>query len=320
MPFTFNQRQLPADGKTRLCGIVNVTPDSFSDGGQWYGIDAAYDHAMQLIEQGAEMIDIGGESTRPGSAYVPVEEEIERVIPVIERLKQATDTPLSIDTWKAPVAKAAIESRVDIINDITGFLGDEAMADVVAHSNAGAILMFNPIIARPTHPGSQIFPSFGTGWAFTQQELEMLATAPIEMVLTTYLHKAIDRALEAGIEPERLMLDPGIGFGLTKRENLLLIQRIHLLHDLGYPAFVGVSRKRFIVNLLASDNLPSDPDTEEGFLTRDLGSASLTAIVALQGAEVLRVHTIPPHRIARDMAVAVRNADQQSDQNFDAYH
>lgn len=319
MSFTFRQRTLPVDGKTRLCGIVNVTPDSFSDGGKWATHDRAYEHALDLIQAGADMIDIGGESTRPGSTYVPVDEEIQRVIPVIERLKQVTDVPISIDTWKAPVAKAAIASGVDIVNDITGLLGDKAMAQTLSKADVGVILMFNSIIARPDHPGSQIFPQFGSGWAFQEAELQAMAPLPIQEVMVRYLTKSIDLAAQAGIAKERLMLDPGIGFGLTKRENLLLTQSVPTLHALGFPAFVGVSRKRFVVNILAEDNLPHDPNETEGFRNRDFASASLSTIAALQGAEILRVHTITDHRIAIGVADAVRDADKQSDQNFAAY-
>ncbi|MDO4670175.1 MAG: dihydropteroate synthase [Aerococcus sp.] len=320
MSFKFKQRSLPVDGKTRLCGIVNVTPDSFSDGGMWFDHDKAYDHALSLIQEGAEMLDIGGESTRPGSTYVPIEEEIRRVVPLIERLKKVTDVPIAIDTWKAPVAKAAIASQVDIINDITGFLGDEAMAETVANSTVGAILMFNTVIARPEHPGSRIFPTFGSNWAFTPTETAENATLPIQTVMTRYFKKSIARAQAFGIEKDRLMLDPGIGFGLTKRENLQLVQSVPLLHELGFPAFIGVSRKRFVVNILETDGVTADPETATGFSNRDLASAALSTAAALYGAEVLRVHTIASHRIARDIGDALRTSDQQADQNFGAYH
>ena len=154
-------RRLVPDGKTGLCGILNVTPDSFSDGGKYNTVEFALEQARYLIQEGAQMLDIGGESTRPGSHYIEIEEEIERVVPVIEAIRKQSDVLISVDTWKAPVAKAALAAGADIVNDITGFLGDEGMAQVVAESSAGAILMFNPVMARPHHASSLIFPKFG---------------------------------------------------------------------------------------------------------------------------------------------------------------
>lgn len=155
----YKNKVLESGKETILCGIINVTPDSFSDGGKFFGVDKAVKRAMELIESGARMIDVGGESTRPGSTYVEVEEEISRVIPVIKKLKEMTDVPISIDTWKADVAEAAIEAGVDFVNDITGFMGDPKMAEVVGKSDVGAIVMFNPKIARPKHKSSANFPS-----------------------------------------------------------------------------------------------------------------------------------------------------------------
>lgn len=214
----YKDKVLKSGGETILCGIVNVTPDSFSDGGKWYGKDKAIKRALELIEAGAGMIDLGGESTRPGSHYVEIQEEIERVVPVIKELKTMTDVPLSIDTWKADVAEAAIEAGVDFVNDITGFMGDPRMAEVVGKSDVGAILMFNPKIARPNHKSSANFPAFGGEGAFTEEELKSFEDMDVVEVMKKYLGKSLERAEKNGISRERIMFDPGIGFALTKRK------------------------------------------------------------------------------------------------------
>ena len=309
-----NQQQ-----STILCGIVNVTPDSFSDGGQWYGKEAAIAHAQDLIKQGATMLDIGGESTRPGSHYVQVQEEIDRVVPVIKALKEITDIPLSIDTWKADVAEAAIAAGVDIVNDITGCLGDPRMAEVIGASTAGVILMFNPVIARPDHPGSSVFPSFGGEGVFSADELAQMAEMEITDLMHYYFQRAIDICHQHGIADERIMLDPGIGFGLTKRENLTLINNIDVIREMGYFTFLGVSRKRFIQSIADEAGFNVDVSTPEGFGTRDEASAALTTIAALKGVEVVRIHTLQHHRLASTIADSVRLADQMADQNFKAY-
>lgn len=144
---------------TLLCGILNVTPDSFSDGGKYTSVDAALQQARKLIQEGAQILDIGGESTRPrtGSHYVEIQEEIDRVVPVIKAIRKESDVLISVDTWKSQVAVAALEAGADIVNDITGFLGDPKMATVVEEHEASAVLMFNPVMARPDHPSSTIF-------------------------------------------------------------------------------------------------------------------------------------------------------------------
>lgn len=317
--FKFKNKTLETGGETILCGIVNVTPDSFSDGGKFFGVDRAVKRAMELIDEGAGMIDIGGESTRPGSTYVEIEEEINRVVPVIKKLKEMTDVPLSIDTWKSEVAKKAIEAGVDVVNDITGFLGDPKMAEVVGKSDVGAIIMFNPVIARPDHVSSKKFPTFGTGFAFTDEELESFKDMEIVNLMKKYFEKSIELCKENGIEKERIMLDPGIGFGLTKRENLKLVDKIDVIDEMGYFTFLGVSRKRFIVNLLSENKIEISSENEIGFENRDEASAALTTIGAYKGVEVLRVHTMKHHRLAKIVADAVRLNEDMKDINFDAY-
>lgn len=315
----YKDKTLESGKETILCGIVNVTPDSFSDGGLWYGKDKAVNRALELIEAGAGMIDIGGESTRPGSTYVDIKEEIERVVPVIKELKTKTDIPLSIDTWKADVAKAAIEAGVDFVNDITGFMGDPKMAEVVGKSDVGAILMFNPKIARPNHKSSANFPPFGGEGAFTEEELKSFEDMDIVEVMKAYLTKSLERAEKNGIERDRIMLDPGIGFALTKKENLKLIDKIDVIREMGCFTFLGVSRKRFITNILSENSIDADGNNEEGFENRDEASAALTTIAAYKGVEVLRVHTMKHHLIAKLVADSVRLNQVIEDVNFKAY-
>lgn len=315
----YKDKVLESGGETILCGIVNVTPDSFSDGGKWYGKNKAVNRALELIEAGAGMIDLGGESTRPGSHYVEIQEEIERVVPVIRELKTKTDIPLSIDTWKADVAEAAIEAGVDFVNDITGFMGDPRMAEVVGKSDVGAILMFNPKIARPNHKSSANFPSFGGEGAFTEEELKSFEDMDVVEVMKKYLSKSLERAEENGIARERIMLDPGIGFALTKKENLKLIDKIDVLREMGCFTFLGVSRKRFITNILSENKIDADGNNEEGFENRDEASAALTTIGAYKGVEVLRVHTMKHHLLAKLVADSVRLNQVIEDVSFKAY-
>lgn len=315
----YKDKVLESGGETILCGIVNVTPDSFSDGGKWYGKDKAVNRALELIEAGAGIIDLGGESTRPGSHYVEIQEEIERVVPVIRELKTKTDIPLSIDTWKADVAEAAIEAGVDFVNDITGFMGDPRMAEVVGKSDVGAILMFNPKIARPNHKSSANFPSFGGEGAFTEEELKSFEDMDVVKVMKKYLSKSLERAEKNGIARERIMLDPGIGFALTKKENLKLIDKIDVLREMGCFTFLGVSRKRFITNILSENKIDADGNNEEGFENRDEASAALTTIGSYKGVEVLRVHTMKHHLLAKLVADSVRLNQVIEDVSFKAY-
>lgn len=317
--FQYKDKKLVGGKDTILCGIINVTPDSFSDGGEFFALEAALTQAKDLISQGAKMLDIGGESTRPGSSYVDIEEEIRRVVPLIKAIKEFTSIPISIDTWKAEVAKAAIEAGADIVNDISGFLGDKKMAEVVGNSNLGVILMFNPVIARPAHRGSKIFPKFGGEGVFTKEELDEFEKLPIEETMVKYFQKSLSLAKENDIDRSRIMLDPGIGFGLTKRENLILINKIERIKDLGYFTFLGVSRKRFISNILSEKGMNVDIATKEGLDNLDYASANLTSIAAMKGVEVLRVHTVKKHLAAIKIADSIRLAKDMEDINFRAY-
>lgn len=304
---------------TALCGIINVTPDSFSDGGKYLAVEAAVQQAKTLLAQGATMLDIGGESTRPGSTYVAISEEIKRVVPVIRAIRAFSDVLISIDTWKAEVAEAALAAGADVVNDITGLLGDEGMAEVVAQSGKQVIIMFNPVLARPDHESSQVFPTFGSGWAFSPEELADMADRPILEVMSAYFAKSLAMAEQAGIERSAIVLDPGIGFGLTKRENLELIQQLPGLHEQGYPIFLGVSRKRFVMNILDEAGFNTDVASEGGFANRDLASSYLTAIASAWGVEVLRVHDVAAHQLGLAVGSAIATAENQEDKHFQAY-
>ena len=288
---------------TLLCGILNVTPDSFSDGGKYTSVDAAVQQARKLIQEGAQILDIGGESTRPGSHYVEIQEEIDRVVPVIKAIRKESDVLISVDTWKSQVAAAALEAGADIVNDI----------------EASAVLMFNPVMARPHHPSSTIFPRFGFEPVFSEQELQQMAQEPIQDLMWTFFDRSLAEAKAAGVQMDRIMLDPGIGFGLTKRENLLLLQELGTIHQKGYPIFLGVSRKRFVVNIIEEAGFETDPATETGFWNRDLASSHLTSIAASQGVEVVRVHDIPLHKMAASLGQAIFQAQEAADTNLKQY-
>ena len=307
--------------KTAICGIINVTPDSFSDGGQFFAVEEALKQARKLIAEGAAILDIGGESTRPGSSYsyVEIEEEIQRVVPVIKAIRQESDVLISVDTWKSQVAEAALQAGANIVNDITGLMGDEKMAEVVARAGAQVVIMFNPVMARPQHPSSLIFPHFGFGEPFTKEDLDEFEKLPVEELRTAFFDRALVRAEKSGISKENIMLDSGIGFGLTKKENLLLLRDLDKLHEMDYPIFLGVSRKRFVINILEENGFEVTPETEAGFRNRDTASAHVTSIAARQGVEVVRVHDVASHKMAVEIASAIRLADDAENLNLKQY-
>jgi len=316
-----NLKAIAPNGRTGLCGIINATPDSFSDGGRYNTVETALAQARKLIAEGAHMLDIGGESTRPGSHFVAIqeEEEIERVVPVIEAIRRESDIVISVDTWKSEVAAAALAAGADIINDITGLLGDEKMAETAAKYGAPVIVMFNPVMARPQHASSKIFPEFGFSPAFTKEELSLFAELPIAELMWKCFEKSLKVAENAGLSRDNIMLDPGIGFGLTKRENLLLLQELDSLHQAGFPIFLGVSRKRFLVSILEENGFEVNPETQEGFENRDTASAHLTSLAASRGVEVVRVHEVAKHRMAAAVGDAIRLAQQTEDLNLGQY-
>ena len=207
----------------------------------------------------------------------------------------------------------------NLLTDITGLMGDEKMAHVVAKVGAKVVIMFNPVMARPQHPSSLIFPHFGFNQAFTEEELADFEKLPIEELMETFFVRALARANQAGIAQENILLDPGIGFGLTKKENLLLLRDLDKLHLKGYPIFLGVSRKRFVINILEESGFEVNPETELGFRNRDTASAHVTSIAARQGVEVVRVHDVASHRMAVEIASAIRLADEAENLDLKQY-
>ena len=260
-------RRLEFGGLPALMGIVNVTPDSFSDGGRFAVEDRAVERALQLAADGAELLDIGGESTRPYSDPVDEAEELRRVIPVIQKLARQTKVPISIDTSKAEVARRAIEAGAEVINDVTGLEGDPRMLDVARESQAGICAMH----MRGTPQTMQDDPHYDD----------------VVQDIYQYLEQRRDCLLKSGIARERICLDPGIGFGKTHEHNFTLLQNCAKFHDLGCPLLVGHSRKGFIAHALG--------DREAD---RTAGTIGVTIALALQGVQVIRVHDVAPMRQA----------------------
>ncbi len=248
-------------------GIVNVTPDSFSDGGKFLGIEAAVAHGLRLAAEGADLLDIGGESTRPYATPVDADEELRRVIPVIERLVAQTNVPISIDTSKAAVALAAIAAGAEIINDVTGLEGDPEMLAVARETGAGVCAMH----MRGTPQTMQDDPRYDD----------------VVAEIHHYLQQRRDALTTAGISLDRIALDPGIGFGKTHEHNLTLVQNCSRFLDLGCPLLVGHSRKGFIGKALGDKNVD-----------RTAGTLGVSLALALQGVPLLRVHDVGPTRQA----------------------
>ncbi|MFN0050682.1 MAG: dihydropteroate synthase [Planctomycetales bacterium] len=252
---------LSLDSRPLLMGIVNATPDSFSDGGRFLAPQAAVTQALTLIQQGAAIIDVGGESTRPGSEPVPVEEELRRVIPVIRGLAAQSSIPISIDTTKGEVAREALAAGATIVNDISGLAFDPQMATICAESGAGVICMH----IQGTPATMQGDPRY----------------ADVVQEVRHYLERRLSELEQLGIPRERVVLDPGIGFGKTAEHNLALLSRIDRFRDLGRPVCIGHSRKRFLKRILGQ---PLD----EGLW----GTVGVAIAVALQGADLIRVHDV----------------------------
>ncbi len=270
-------RRFPLGERTLLMGIVNVTPDSFSDGGRYLDPEAAIAHGLALVEAGADLLDIGGETTRPGSRPVPAEEELRRVLPVIRGLRARTGVPLSVDTTKVAVASAALGEGAALINDISGFTFEPHLAHVVAEQGASACLMH----LQGTPQTMQDAPRYGD---------------VMEEVLG-FLRDGVVRAIAAGVPRERLLVDPGIGFGKTLGHNLFLLRNLAQLRVLGVGVLVGTSRKSFLGKL--TGNKPA-----EQRLAGSLGSVALAAVTG--GADVVRVHDVQETRDALAVADAVR--------------
>ena len=263
--YTFNFGE-----RTYIMGILNVNPDSFSDGGEFVDIEAAVQHAKQMVEDGADIIDIGGESTKPGFTEVSVEEELKRVIPVIERLSREIDVPISIDTYKAAVADKAVQAGAVIINDIWGMQKDPRMTEIAARHQVPVIIMHNQL-----------------GTEYSRDIMEEIYI---------FLRHSIDLGLQAGIKLENMILDPGIGFGKTSEQNVVVMARMGELNDLGCPILLGTSRKSFIGKIL--DLVPKE---------RVEGTVATTVMGIMMGADIIRVHDVLENlRAARVTDAVVR--------------
>lgn len=253
--------------RTYVMGILNVTPDSFSDGGKFNHMDTALFHAKELIDQGADIIDVGGESTRPNHVMVEADEELERVIPVISALHREFDIPISVDTYKAVVAKEAVAAGAHLINDVWGFQKDPNMAKVAAELGVPCCLMHNREKA--------VYQNY------------------LQDVIAD-LKECVAIALDAGVKSENIMIDPGIGFAKSYEQNLELMNHLELLKELGYPVLLGTSRKSVIGNTL---NLPPQERVE--------GTLATTVVGIMKGCDFIRVHDVVQNKRACLMTDAI---------------
>src|SRR3982751_564119 len=268
------QRELMLGARTLLMGILNVTPDSFSDGGRYVDPDRAYARAVELEDAGADIIDIGAESTRPGASRISEAEEIRRLVPVLKRLENKLSAPICVDTYKAAVAEKALDLGVQIINDPSGLTFEPTLAKTAVKFNAGLIL--NHMRGTPE------------SWA---------KLPPLSDVMTTVaadLQATVHRAMKTGVEKNRIVVDPGLGFGKRKEQNSEILARLPQLAALGFPILIGPSRKSFLAR-------PTERETS-------YANASAVAAAILSGAHILRVHEIPEMKIAAQVADAVSAA------------
>jgi len=267
-------RYLTFGQKTLIMGVLNVTPDSFSDGGLYDDLDMAVKQAQEMVSQGADILDIGGESSRPGSDPVSLDEELRRVLPVIECLTQELDVPISIDTYKSTVAEQALKAGAHIVNDISGLNFDPNMAEVVADYDAPVILMH----IQGTPKNMQMSPQYH---------------ALISEIIS-YLRNSIEKAEKAGVAPEKIIIDPGIGFGKTSEHNLEIIRRLKEFRCLGKPILIGTSRKSFIGKIL---DLPVEERVE--------GTMATVVASIINGADIIRVHDVKQMKRAVKMIDAI---------------
>ena len=257
-----------------LMGIVNVTPDSFFDGGQFCDPQRAVAHALRLVEEGADLLDIGAESTRPGALPVDEQEERRRLVPVVAAVAKAVSVPISVDTSKAEVAKAAIDAGAIMVNDVTALRGDSAMVGVVAQAGVALVLMH----MQGTPDIMQHAPRYDD----------------VVGEVAQFLAERVRYAIDQGVARDRIVVDPGIGFGKTLGHNLDLLANLRVFAELGYPVLVGPSRKGFIGQL-----------TDQSVEARGWGTAGVVALAVEQGANILRVHDVGPMKDVAKVAVAI---------------
>ncbi len=266
---SWGRHSLELGKRTCIMGILNVTPDSFSDGGKFFDIDASVAHAEKMVEAGADIIDIGGESTRPFSDTVPADEEARRVVPVIEKLAKNITVPISIDTTKAAVAEKALDAGASIINDVGALRLDPDLAGVAARFGVPVILMH----MKGTPINMQKSPVYDN----LIQEIK------------AFLQDAIDRAEKSNILKSNIIIDPGLGFGKTLEHNLLLLKNLNELESLDHPILIGASRKAFIRNLL-KENKEKDIKPDSPIV--EIGSQAAVAASIMNGAHIVRVHDV----------------------------
>ncbi len=263
------KKEFDVKNRTYIMGILNVTPDSFSDGGRFNATEHALKHVEQMIRDGADIIDIGGESTRPGYTLISEEEEIGRIVPVIEKIKNNFDTVISVDTYKSGVARESAKAGVDLINDIWGCKYDKKIADVIAEYELSCCLMHN-------------------------RNLEQNPYQNLIADVLEDLQQSIEIALNAGVKPEKIITDPGIGFAKSLEENLAVMNQVEQLATLGYPILLGTSRKSMIGQTL---NLPAEERLEGTLVTTVMG--------VMKGCAFVRVHDVLANKRAIDMAEAI---------------
>jgi dihydropteroate synthase len=265
--------------RTLIMGVLNITPDSFSDGGLFFEPHKAIEHGLRMAEAGADLIDVGGESSRPGSDPVPLDEELNRVIPIIEELASRLQIPISVDTYKSQVAERAIEAGAQMINDISGLRFDPQMPAVAVRYDTPLILMH--IKGTPK----------------TMQQDPLYESLMGEII--DYLREGMAKAEQEGVDPHQVIIDPGIGFGKRVQDNLLIINRLSELNTLDRPLLIGTSRKSFIGAVL-------DAEVNQ----RGIGTLASVAVSILKGAHIVRVHDVAPIKQTVDMVDAIINAEE----------
>ncbi len=266
MHYWTQRKTLPLGKKTYLAGILNLTPDSFSDGGDYVHTDEAVRHFHRMVNSGADIIDIGGESTRPGHVPIPADEEIARVVPFIETIRPHTDALISVDTSKAEVAEAALAAGADIVNDVWGAQHDPRMASVLGAMGASCILMHN-------------------------RSGEEAGVGDVIEAIRSFLEKSVALVKEAGVRDDAILLDPGLGFGKSYEENWAIMRRLPELRGMGYPLLLGASRKSMIARLLQLE----DPKA------RLSGTLATTALAIQAGCDFIRVHDVRENRECADV-------------------
>lgn len=275
-------------GRCGVMGIVNVTPDSFSDGGLWIDPGRAVEHGLELVAEGADLIDVGGESTRPGASRITVEEEAQRVLPVVRGLV-AGGALVSVDTMRASVARAAVEAGAALINDVSGGLADPGMAEVAARSGVPFVVMH---------------------WRGHSDAMDTLADyADVRADVVRELDRQVDAVVSAGVDPGQIIVDPGLGFAKDREDDWELLAGVDELSRLGFPVLVGASRKRFLGTLLA-DPVTGAPRPARA---RDAATAAVSALAAARGAWAVRVHDVAASADAVRVGSALRRVETRGD-------